>query len=61
MVAKNTTPTPALLRNRNRAVAKSFYRQLKSEGFTSEQIIELSATLLDMVTEELRGEPAAAK
>ena len=28
--------------NRNKSVAKSFYRQLKSEGFTHQQIIELN-------------------
>ena len=50
-----TTPGPAveLLRNRNKAVAKSFYRQLKTEGFSHEQIIELSATLLQLVNEDL--------
>jgi len=40
--------------NRNKSVAKSFYRQLKNEGFTHQQIIELSTTLLDLVTEDLR-------
>jgi hypothetical protein len=42
--------------NRNKSVAKSFYRQLKGEGFTHQQIIELSTTLLDLVTEDLREE-----
>lgn len=60
MVATTNT-SPTLLRNRNRTVAKSFYRQLRSEGFTHEQVIELSATLLDLVTEELQQEPAQAK
>ena len=51
----NTQPVSTeLLRNRNKAVAKSFYRQLKTEGFSTEQIIELSATLLDLVNEDLR-------
>ncbi len=53
--------SPALLRNRNRTVAKSFFRELKGQGFTHEQIIELSATLLDLVTEDLGQEPAEAK
>lgn len=44
----------ALLNNRNRTVAKSFYRQLRNEGFSHEQIIQLSATLLDLVTEDLK-------
>lgn len=43
-----------LYRNRNRSVARSFYRQLRSEGFTHQQIIELSTTLLDYVTEDLK-------
>lgn len=43
-----------LLKNRNRAVARSFYRQLRTEGFTHQQIIELSTTLLDFVTDDLR-------
>ena len=48
-----------LLRNRNRLVAKSFFRQLRSEGFSPEQIISLSAELLDLVTEELKEFPAS--
>lgn len=48
--AKNET----LYRSRSRAVARSFYRQLRTEGFTHQQIIELSTTLLDFVTEDLK-------
>jgi hypothetical protein len=44
-----------LFQHRNRTVAKSFFRHLKSEGFTNEQIIELSTTLLDLVTTDLRN------
>lgn len=50
-----------LLHSRNRTVARSFYRQLRSEGFTPEQIIELSTTLLDLVTNDLRTVAAEAK
>ena len=50
-----------LLQNRNRTVARSFYRHLKAEGFSHEQIIELSTTLLDMVTTDLRAPVAEAK
>jgi hypothetical protein len=50
-----------LFRNRNRSVARAFYRQLRTEGFTHQQIIELSATLLDFVTEDLRDRAEAAK
>ena len=48
--------TEELYLHRNKSVAKSFYRQLKGEGFTHQQIIELSTTLLDLVTEDLREE-----
>jgi len=48
------THTEELLRNRNRTIAKSFYRQLKTEGLSHEQIIELSTTLLDLVTRDLQ-------
>ena len=48
-----------LYRNRNRTVARSFYRHLKSQGFSHEQIIELSATLLDLVTDDMRQEVIA--
>jgi hypothetical protein len=48
------TNNPDLSKNRNKVLAKSFYRQLKTEGFSTEQIIELSTTLLDLVTEDLK-------
>lgn len=51
---QTTNDVNDLLRNRNRSVARSFYRQLRTEGFTHQQIIELSTTLLDFVTEDLK-------
>ncbi len=54
------TPTQELLRHRNRTIAKSFYRQLKTEGLTHEQIIELSAELLDLVSSEIKDSRSAA-
>ena len=48
-----------LLRSRNQTVAKSFYRELKTQGFSNEQIIQLSTTLLGFVTRDL-GDRAAA-
>ena len=45
-----------LLKNRNRLVARSFYRHLRAEHFTHQQIIELSTMLLDFVTDDLRGQ-----
>ena len=60
MTPSAAATAPALLRSRNKAVAKSFYRQLRTEGFSHEQIIELSATLLDLVNEDMR-EPARSE
>jgi len=54
------TPAPELHQNRNKVLAKSFFRQLKSEGFTHHQIIELSAALLDLVTEDMKDSPRAS-
>ena len=56
MLATDTHFSPSLLKHRNRVVAKSFYRQLRTEGFSHEQIIELSATLLDLVHEDLKDD-----
>lgn len=50
-----------LLKTRNRSVARAFYRQLRTEGFTHQQIIELSTTLLDFVTEDLKERVQPAK
>jgi hypothetical protein len=44
----------ALQRSRNKVLAKSFYRHLKTEGLSNEQIIELSATLLELVTDDMK-------
>lgn len=57
LMVASATQHHELLRNRNKAVAKSFYRQLKTEGFSHEQIIELSTTLLDLVTEDIQTAP----
>ena len=51
---------PGLLKTRNKAVAKSFYRQLRTEGFSNKQIIELSATLLEYVDRDMRAAPPAS-
>lgn len=55
------TDVQDLYRNRNRSVARSFYRQLRTEGFTHQQIIELSTTLLDFVTEDLKEQGAESE
>ena len=44
----------ALATRRNQTLAKSLFRQLRAEGFTHEQVIELSGALLDQVSEDLK-------
>lgn len=63
MMTSTDTNKTALFKNRNQTVARSFYRHLKSEGFSHEQIIELSTTLLDLVATDLqaRNQTAEAK
>jgi hypothetical protein len=64
MLPSNTVASASneqLFRNRNRSVARAFYRQLRAEGFTHEQVIELSTTLLDFVTEDLKERVQPAK
>ncbi len=48
--------TEQLLKSRNRTVARSFYRHLRAEGFSNEEIIDLSSELLDLVAEALQEE-----
>ncbi len=55
MVA-SAVQNPKLIQKRSRTVAKSFYRELRSQGFSHEQIIELSVQLLDLVTADLKTE-----
>ncbi len=55
--AAPTMDEGALSDSRNRLVARSFYRQLRGEGFSQQQVIELSTALLELVTEDLRGRP----
>lgn len=57
-----TTPRTQLYQNRNKVVARSFYRHLKTQGFSHEQIIDLSTELLDMVAGEMQSQaPVSAK
>ena len=49
-----STPPNRLMETRNRTVARSFYRQLRTEGFSHEQILDLSTTLIDFVTRDIK-------
>lgn len=41
-----------------RMLARAFYKELRSEGFTPRQVIAASNELLEMITAELRSEAA---
>lgn len=61
MSPQNTARADGLIRNRNAIVARSFYRQLRTEGFSHEQIIDLSSALLGLVSEEIGEARDASK
>lgn len=61
MSPHNNARADGLIRNRNAIVARSFYRQLRTEGFSHEQIIDLSSALLGLVSEEIGEAREASK
>jgi hypothetical protein len=40
-------------------LAKSIYRELRSGGYDTSEIVTLSAQLIDLVTTDLRPDPAS--
>ena len=40
-----------------RILAKSIFRELKTNGYTSRQIVALSSELIGLVTRDMRAEP----
>ncbi|MCB9678716.1 MAG: hypothetical protein H6737_26675 [Alphaproteobacteria bacterium] len=48
-------------RHDTRSVAVGFYSRLVDEGFTREQIFDLSLRLLDHVASEKRADPSVAE
>lgn len=61
MTSQHNARADGLLHNRNAIVARSFYRQLRTEGFSPEQIIDLSSALLALVSEEISESRPSAK
>jgi hypothetical protein len=55
------TPKPSDLKA-TKILARSFYRELRENGYSCNQILGLATELIDLVTRELRAEnePAAA-
>ena len=58
-----TTSSSERLIQRNRSVrilAKSIFRELKSQGYDEKQIVALATELLSEVTDKMRPEPRPA-
>jgi hypothetical protein len=43
-----------------RILAKSLFKELRGNGYSTNQILSLSTELIDLVTQDLKGEHAAA-
>ncbi len=41
-------------------LAKSLFKELRGNGYSTNQILSLSTELIDLITQDLRGEHAAA-
>lgn len=41
-------------------LAKSLFKELRGNGYSTNQILSLSTELIDLVTQDLKGEHAAA-
>ncbi len=52
---------PAMLDNKGtKILAKSLFKELRGSGYSTNQILNLSTELIDLVTQDLKGEHAAA-
>jgi hypothetical protein len=52
---------PGILDNKGtKILAKSLFKELRSNGYSANQILSLSTELIDLVTEDLREEHAQA-
>lgn len=60
-MASAQSSKPDLHQNRHKVLAKSFYRTLRAEGLSHEEIIQLSTALLDLVTTEIQETPAPVR
>jgi hypothetical protein len=41
-------------------LAKSFYRQLRENGYSHNQVVSMASELISLVTEEIRQRPTGA-
>lgn len=58
-------PAPASIPNIDRAagariLARSFYRELRENGYTPKQLLALSTELIDLITQDLQAERKGA-
>jgi hypothetical protein len=44
-----------------RILARSFYRELRTSGYSPKQLLALSTELIELITEDLKGERAQEK
>ena len=59
LIEKESSLLPAGERDKAvRILAKSIFRELKTNGYTSRQIVALSSELIGLVTRDMRAEPA---
>ena len=43
-----------------RILARSFYRELRSSGYTPKQLLSISTELIDLITQDLQAERKGA-
>lgn len=51
---------PAVSERSAKILAKSFYRQLRENGYSHNQVVSMASELISLVTEEIRERPAGA-
>lgn len=62
--AKSSAEAPSLSFDRAagaRILARSFYRELRTSGYSPKQLLALSTELIELITEDLKGERAQEK
>ena len=62
---KSEAPSPAISAGFDRAqgariLARSFYRELRSSGYTPRQLLALSTELIDLITQDLQNDRKSA-
>jgi hypothetical protein len=58
---EKTMMVPSMLDNKGtKILAKSLFRELRGNGYSANQILGLTTELIDLVTQDLRDQSAAA-